>query len=82
MDVDHQLVVEMHEILKLKLFSLPDKGWGGVGTDIQASSLKRAVVSVWNRGCISSAVNDRGKYSSSRNVSFSEHYTVNRVKKK
>ena len=48
-----------------------------------ASSLEGAgaVVSVWNRGCFSSVVNDRGKYCSFHNVSFSEHYTVNRVKK-
>jgi hypothetical protein len=55
------------------------KVWEGVN---QASSLERAVLSVWNRGCVSSVVNDRGKVSSFRNVSCSEHYTVNRVKKK
>jgi len=48
----------------------------------QASSLERAVLSVWNRECVSSVVNDRGKGSSFRNVSCSEHYTVNRAKKK
>jgi hypothetical protein len=82
MDVAHQLVAEMHEISKLKLFPLPDKrlGWRGGGRRVNpASSLERAVVSVWNRGYFSSVVNDRGKCCSFRNVSFPEHYTVNTV---
>jgi len=79
MDLAHQLVFEMHEIWKLELFPLPDKRLGE-GAVKQTSSLERAVLCVWNRGYVSSVVCDRGKVSSFRNLSCSEHYTVNRVK--